>query len=242
MDLISAKKLCVDSRVKQACFNLKKDEVLGLIGPNGAGKSTLLNSLAGLQKFTGELHINGQTFDSLPPKKRAQLVGLQPQTANSIWSLSVADIVGLGRIPWGDTNKMAIQNAMKKAKITEFSERRIDHLSGGERARVWLARTFAGEPLILLSDEPIASLDIHFQLEVMKVLKSYAGEHHGVIVALHDLSLAARFCDRLCLMHKGEIVAQGTAEEVLTKSLLSKVYGVEVEVNLQHSPPIISAK
>jgi len=242
MDLISASKLSVDSRVKQACFNLKKGEVMGLIGPNGAGKSTLLNSLAGLEKFTGELHINGQDFDSLPAKQRARLIGLQPQTMDSIWSLSVNDIVSLGRIPWGDTNNDAIQRAMKKAKVTEFAERRIDHLSGGERARVWLARAFAGEPLILLSDEPIASLDIHFQLEVMKVLKSYAQEHHGVIVALHDLSLAARFCDRLCLMHKGEIVSLGTAKEVLTKSILSDAYGVDVEVNLEHSPPIILAK
>lgn len=242
MDLISAINLSVDSRVKQACFNLKKGEVLGLIGPNGAGKSTLLNSLAGLEKFTGELQINEQAFESLAPKQRARLVGLQPQTMDSIWSLSVSDIVSLGRIPWGDSNNDAIQSAMKKAKVTEFAERRIDHLSGGERARVWLARAFAGEPLILLSDEPIASLDIHFQLEVMKVLKSYAQEQHGVIVALHDLSLAARFCDRLCLMHKGEIVSQGSAKEVLTQSLLSEAYGVDVEVNLEHSPPIILAK
>ena len=114
--------------------------------------------------------------------------------------------------------------------------------TGGERARVWLARVLAGEPLIFLSDEPIANLDIHYQLEVMKILKSYAEEQHGVIVALHDLSLAARFCDRLCLMHKGEIVAQGTTAEVLTESLLNRVYSVVADIDLQRSPPIVLAK
>lgn len=242
MALISATSLCVDSRVKSVSFDLHTGEVLGLIGPNGAGKSTLLNTLAGLEQSSGEVSIDGQVFDSLPAKQRARLVGLQPQSLNSVWSLSVADVVALGRMPWGDSDSAAIQGAMQRAGVSELAQRSIDHLSGGERARVWLARVFAGEPKALLSDEPIASLDIHYQLEVMEVLKAYANEGNGVMVALHDLSLAARFCDRLCLMQAGEMVAQGSPAEVLTAPLLSRVYGVEVEVNLEYSPPIVLPK
>ncbi len=240
--LVSASNLSVDTRVKSVSFSLDKGEVLGLIGPNGAGKSTLLNSLAGLEQGSGEVRIDGQAFDSLPAKRRARLLGLQPQSLNSVWSLSVADVVALGRMPWGDSDAKAIQNAMQRAGVSELAQRSIDHLSGGERARVWLARVFAGEPLALLSDEPIASLDIHYQLEVMEVLKAYANEGNGVMVAMHDLSLAARFCDRLCLMQAGEMVAKGSPAEVLTESLLSRVYGVEVEVNLEHNPPIVLPK
>ena len=242
MALISVNNLSIDTRVKSVSFDLHKGEVLGLIGPNGAGKSTLLNSLAGLEQSSGAVSIDGQTFDSMPAKHRARLVGLQPQSLNSVWSLTVADVVALGRMPWGDADAEAIENAMQRAGVSELAQRSIDHLSGGERARVWLARVFAGEPKALLSDEPIASLDIHYQLEVMEVLKAYANEGNSVMVALHDLSLAARFCDRLCLMQVGEMVAQGSPAEVLAAPLLSQVYGVAVEVNLEHNPPIVLPK
>ncbi|VAW88963.1 hypothetical protein MNBD_GAMMA17-1965, partial [hydrothermal vent metagenome] len=128
------------------------------------------------------------------------------------------------------------------AGVADFATRNIDHLSGGERARVWLARVLAGEPQLLLADEPIASLDIHYQLAVMQVLKQYAQESRGVIVAIHDLSLAARFCDRLCLMHHGKMIAIGTPAEVLTEKLLSTAYGVPVDIDLERDPPVVLPK
>lgn len=239
MALISVKQLTVDHRVQAVSFELHKGEVLGLIGPNGAGKSTLLNTLSGLEKSVGEIFINGQNIEDIPVRQRARIIGLQPQSVNSAWSLSVEDVVALGRMAWGDHDDRVVQQAMERAEVTEFSQRNINHLSGGERARVWLARVFAGQPQILLSDEPVASLDIHYQIAVMDVLQTYAREGHAVMIALHDLSLAARYCDRLCLMHEGRIIAQGEPRVVLTEELLMTAYGVAVDVDLDRHPPIV---
>ena len=242
MALIETHKLSVDTRLKSVSFNLENGEMLGLIGPNGAGKSTLLNSLAGLVPTVGTINLNGNDFDSFTPKQRARIIGLQPQTVSSAWSIRVSDVVALGRIPWGDNDTHIIQQAMLRTGVTDFAHREIDHLSGGERARVWLARVLAGQPEALLVDEPVANLDIHYQLAVMDVLKHYADEGHGVIVAIHDLSLAARYCNRLCLLHQGKLVALGTPAEVLTESLLQSVYGVAVDVELDREPPVVLAR
>ena len=239
MALISAHNINVDTRVINASLELHPGEMLGVIGPNGAGKSTLLNALAGIIEYTGGININDHASHTFDSKQRAQLVGLLPQSVNSAWSINVSDVVELGRLPWGDNNTDAIQQAMKWAAIEVFSERKIDELSGGERARVWLARVLAGQPKVLLADEPIANLDIHYQVSVMDVLKNYTAENHGVIVAIHDLSLAARYCDRLCLMNQGKIIAIGTPSEVLEEELLANTFGIAVNVNLDHNPPIV---
>jgi len=242
MALISTQSLKVDSRIRDLSFELHRGEVLGLIGPNGAGKSTLLHALVGLEDYLGSIECDDRAFDNYTRNQRARLIGLQPQTINSAWPISVRDVVSLGRIPWGDEDSNAVDHAMQLADITDFSERRVDHLSGGERARVWLARVLAGQPQVLLADEPVANLDIHFQLSVMDVLKNYAAQSHGVIVALHDLSLAARYCDKLCLLKAGQCVAYGTSDEVLTESLLQSVYEIEVDVDLNRMPPIVLPK
>lgn len=242
MALISIDKLCVDQRIKNVSLELHRGELLGLIGANGAGKSTLLHAIAGLQAADGQITIEGRAAESIPPHERARIVGIQPQAVSSAWALKVSDIVALGRLPWGDENENAIERAIERAGVTEFRGRNIDHLSGGERARVWLARVLAGEPQALLVDEPIASLDIHYQLAVMEVLKHYSREAKGVMVAIHDLSLAARFCDRLCLLHHGELLAIGTPSEVLTEPLLTTAYGVPVDIDLNRNPPVVLPK
>jgi iron complex transport system ATP-binding protein len=242
MAVISARGLTVGRRLRQASFELERGELLGLLGPNGAGKSTLLNALAGVVPFQGEVAIGGQSFAALSPRRRAQLVALQPQAVTSAWSIAVRDVVALGRLPWGDEHAAAVTQAMRRANVEQFAQRKVDQLSGGERARVWLARVLAGEPQVLLADEPSANLDIHYQLAVMEVLRDYARAGHAVMVALHDLSLAARYCDRLCLLDAGGIVALGRPAEVLTEALLSQVYGVAVEVDLARQPPIVVAR
>lgn len=252
MALISIQGLSVDTRVKALSFDLHQGEVMGIIGPNGAGKSTLLNTLAGLEKFSGDIFINDEPFLSYAPTQRARLLGLQPQTVSSSWSLTVENVVALGRIPWGDREASIIQEAMDWAGVTQFAHRQINQLSGGERARVWLARVLAGKPQVLLVDEPIANLDLHYQLAVMDVLKNYAREDQSeaaqgvegqaVIVAMHDLSLAARFCDQFCLMSQGKLVAKGSPAEVLTQSLLSDTYGIPVDVDLHRDPPVVLPK
>ncbi len=240
--LLSIKKVSISKRVDSVTFDHKHGELLGLIGANGAGKSTLLHALAGLETYSGEIRLDGRTLSAIPPHERARMVGFQPQATSSAWSLTVTDIVALGRMPWGDEKRTAIEQAMERTGISALATRNIDHLSGGERARVWLARVLAGEPQLLLSDEPIASLDIHYQLAVMEVLKQYTQEDRGVIVAIHDLSLAARFCDRLGLMYRGEMIAIGTPKEVLTEKLLSTAYGVPVDIDLERTPPVVLPK
>ena len=242
MALISTESLTVDSRVRSLSVELHRGEVLGLIGPNGAGKSTFLHTLVGLENHAGEIICDDLAFENYSRNQRARLIGLQPQIINSAWPISVRDVVTLGRIPWGDEDSNAVDHAMQLAGIADFAGRRVDHLSGGERARVWLARVLAGQPQILLADEPVANLDIHFQLSVMDVLKNYAAQNHGVIVALHDLSLAARYCDKLCLLKEGECAAYGTPDRVLTESLLQSVYEIEVDVDLNRMPPIVLPK
>jgi len=242
MALISTQSLTVDTRVKALSVELHRGEVLGLIGPNGAGKSTFLHALVGLESYAGKAESEGEDLDTYTRIQRAQLIGMHPQIISSAWPISVKDVVTLGRIPWGDEDETIIHEAMESAGIKEFSDRRVDHLSGGERARVWLARVLAGQPQVLLADEPVANLDIHYQLSVMDVLKKYAAQAHGVVVALHDLSLAARYCDKLCLLKEGECVAHGTPEEVLNESLLHSVYGVEVDVDLNRQPPVVLPK
>ncbi len=239
MALISTDNLTVEQRLKALSLELHRGELLGLIGANGAGKSTLLHAIAGLLPAAGDITIEGRATNSIPPHERARVVGIQPQAVSSAWSLTVQDIVALGRMPWGDEDETAIERAIERAGVVAFRDRNIDHLSGGERARVWLARVLAGEPEALLVDEPIASLDIHYQLAVMEVLKNYSREQHGVIVAIHDLSLAARFCDRLCLLDKGEMVAIGIPSEVLTEARLSTAYGVPVDIDLERNPPVV---
>lgn len=242
MALISIQSLTVDRRIKSLSLEVQAGEVLGLIGPNGAGKSTLLNTLAGLEEYQGSLLLEGKPTESYSAKQKARLIGLQPQQVSSAWSITVSDVVALGRIPWGDNDANVIKQAMHYAGVTEFADRAIDHLSGGERARVWLARVLAGQPQALLVDEPVASLDIHYQLAVMDLLKAYAQEGKAVVVALHDLGLAARYCDRLCLLDKGELVSYGLPGEVLTGEKLKSVYGVDVDIDLQRQPPIVIPK
>lgn len=242
MAMISVRHLHIAQRIADISFALDAGEMLGVIGPNGSGKSTLLQSLAGILEYQGRIDFDGHAVESLTPRQRAQRIGLLPQSCESAWSLSVEDIVALGRLPWGDQDPDAIQCAIDQAGVRELLGRKVDRLSGGERARVWLARVLAGQPRLLLADEPIASLDLYYQRSVMEVLRQYAKAEQGVILAIHDLSLAARYCDQLCLMHHGKVYAWGTPGTVLTEANLSAVFKVPVHVNLDSDPPIIAPR
>ena len=239
MALIEAQHVYVEQRIADVSFTLEDGEMLGIIGPNGSGKSTLLQVLAGILPYQGNINYTGQRLAALSPRQRAQHIGLLPQSCDSAWSLTVADVVALGRLPWGDEDAEAIGEAIIKSDIAPLLKRKIDQISGGERARVWLARVLAGQPRLLLADEPIASLDLRHQRSVMEVLRSQATNLRAVIVALHDLSLAARYCDTLCLMQGGQILAYGRPQEVLTEANLAKVFEIEVHVDLNANPPVI---
>ncbi len=242
MAVMSIKNLGVENRLQSVDFDLQQGEVLGLIGPNGAGKSTLLSALAGLVDFSGEVELKDNSLKSLSANNRARSIALQPQFVESAWALSVHDVVSLGRLPWGDSDQSIIQAAMHQANVTELANRHVDELSGGEKARVWLARVMANQPEVLLVDEPVANLDIHYQQDVMSLLRDYAQSGHAVIIAIHDLSLAAKYCDRLCLLDQGEMVETGKVGDVLTEEILCSVFNTDVFINLKSEPPIVLAK
>lgn len=240
--MIKITNLSVENRLQAVNLDIQKGEVFGLIGPNGAGKSSLLNAICGLITSSGEIFLNNANIDELSPTEKAQKIAMQPQFVETAWALSVHDVVSLGRIPWGDSNQQIIQSAMQQANVNELSSRHVDELSGGEMARVWLARVLANQPQVLLMDEPVANLDIHYQQAVMRLLSKYAASGHTVIIAIHDLSLAAKYCDRLCLLDNRNVIKTGRVDEVLTATILSSVFHTDVFIDLQCTPPVVLAK
>lgn len=215
--------------------------VVGLIGPNGAGKTTLLRTLLGLVRPSqGQVSLNGRPLGKVPPRERAQTMAYLPQGGTVAWSLDVMDLVSLGRLPHqsgggrGDAEGGdAVARAMAATGIEHLARRSVQDLSGGERARVMLARALGGEPAVLLADEPVAALDPYHQLAVMELLVARARAGVAVVVVMHDLGLAARFCDRLVLLNEGRVVGNGAPAAVLMPGALAKTYQVEAVVG-QH--------
>lgn len=216
--------------------SLNSGELVGLIGPNGAGKSSLLKAILGLVHIEhGSVNYNDQNINLLPLKERAKILSYSAQGAPVHWPLTVENIVTLGRLPhmhpWrtlsvGDA--AIVQAALNETDTMHLKDRSVMTLSGGERARVLLARALATQANFLLADEPTASLDPSHQLQIMNILKIQAQSGKGVCVVLHDLSLASRYCDRLILLHEGRLVAEGTPEQVLTDERLDQVFGIKV--------------
>src|SRR5690606_3594643 len=187
VDLISIQHLGVGQRLMDINLTLKAGEMLGVIGANGAGKSTLLHCLAGIQDHQGEIHLAGTAIRTIPERQRAQQLGFLPQSNSSAWALTVRDVISLGRLPWGD------DKAAAAAGVDAWLDRQVDQLSGGQQARVWLARVLAGQPRVILADEPVASLDLFQQQNVLRLLRRYAQSGRAVMLSVHDLSLAARY-------------------------------------------------
>lgn len=219
----------------QVDCEIRGGELVGLLGPNGAGKTTLLRTLAGLETARrGRVQLLQQPIGDYTPVDRARRLAYMPQGGQCHWPLSVGQVVALGRLPhrapWGQipaSDRQAVQRAMIAADVAALADRPTTELSGGERTRVLLARALAVESQLLLVDEPTAGLDPAHQLAVMGVLKSRAQSGSGVVVVLHDLTLAARFCDRLVLLAEGRVVVEGAPRQVLTAEYLQRVYAIE---------------
>ena len=215
-------------------LSLSSGHLVALVGPNGAGKTTLLRALAGLIPSDGAIHVGGDALAALSLRERAKRFGYLPQGHMVHWPLPARDIVALGRYPHGATDPArlsprdaeAVLRAMQAADVTEFSERRVTELSGGERSRVALARVFAVEAPIILADEPTASLDPRHQIDVMKGLRRAADTGVLVIVVTHDLGLAARFADHVLVLSSGRLVSQGAPGAALSEAVMADVFRI----------------
>lgn len=230
-------------------FAAPSGRITGLIGPNGAGKSTLLSALLGLVPANGAARFDEQNLPSMPRRDRARLVAFVEQSASTEERLSVQDVVALGRIPfeaaWQSSpspdDDAIIANALVDTEMAHFATRRFDTLSGGEQQRVHLARALAQQPRLLLLDEPTSHLDIRAQLQLLALLRRKAASGMTVLLALHDLNLAARFCDHLVVLSAGHRIAEGPPAEILTPQLLLAVYGVRARLvpDGKNNPPLI---
>ncbi len=213
---------------------VRPGEVLGLIGPNGAGKTTLLRVLAALlAPDRGSVDYDGATARQLGRATLARRVAFLAQGGEAPAALSVEALVGLGRLPHrrpfaeaGEADRQAVARALALCDVADFAGRAVGTLSGGERRRVLLARALAVEAPYLLADEPLAGLDPQHQLDSLQLLRRISRDGTGVVVVLHDLTLAARFCDRLLLLDRGRRVADGPAADVLDDVRLAQVFGV----------------
>ena len=210
-------------------------QVTAVLGPNGAGKSTLLGCMAGLLRAShGTVDLDGTPLTALAADERARCMAFLPQIPEISWPVDVATLVALGRIPFlhrasDAENEAAVQRAMQATRTTQWSQRTVTTLSGGERARVLLARVLAGESNWILADEPFAGLDPAHQFEAADLLRSLAELGRGVVLTIHDLALAARIADRVVVLHRGRVVADGAPEAALTPPTLREVYGIDAQ-------------
>lgn len=209
--------------------------ITGLLGPNGSGKTSFLHVLSGLRSpVEGTVTVDGEDLHAMPARTRAQRVAMLEQHVATGLDLSVHDVVELGRIPhrgrWpglSGEGAQAIAEAMRVGRVADLADRSWATLSGGEQQRVQLARALAQEPDLLVLDEPTNHLDLGHQLDFLKTVR---GLGLTTVAALHDLDLAAAFCDRLIVMNRGRVVAEGPVADVLTAQLVDSVYGVRAHV------------
>ncbi|RMA82374.1 ABC transporter ATP-binding protein [Umboniibacter marinipuniceus] len=240
MALVSLKNVCLDQRLRSVSLTINKGEVVGIIGPNGAGKSTLIKALTGLlPPEHGTIELLDKVLSTYSAQERGRLISWIPQSIETNWPISVHDAVELGTLIHGD--HAAIDRALVKADLVSLANRQLDSLSGGELARVWFARALASDATLLLADEPVAALDPRYQLELLSRIRAEATAAKAVVVVLHDLQLAAQFCDRLLLIHEGAVIADGSPERVLNSAELKSSFGVSFQVDFDQSPPLIRA-
>ncbi|ODC04444.1 iron-hydroxamate transporter ATP-binding subunit [Terasakiispira papahanaumokuakeensis] len=220
-------------------LNLQGGQVHGLIGHNGSGKSTLLKLLARQQpRSSGEITFDGRSLDDWRPREFARQVAYLPQQLPESGALLGKELVAFGRYPWrgllGRQNaedRHQIERAMALTHTEAFADRPVGLLSGGERQRLWLAMLLAQQSRFLLLDEPLSALDIAHQVDVLKLIQKLTRELDlGVVIVLHDINMAARYCDNLVALHQGRLLEQGPPATLMTNEVLARIYGLPLQV------------
>nr|WP_255548210.1 ATP-binding cassette domain-containing protein [Erythrobacter ani] len=219
---------------KRVLENVRADlapgTITAIVGPNGAGKSSLLLALTGLiEPVSGHVELDDHRLDAMSPADRAKALGFLPQHAEIAWDVAVENVVALGRLPHRDRGSAAIEAAIDELELQPLRHRPASQLSGGERARVLLARVLAGEPRWILADEPLAALDLAHQLNLVSNLKQRARAGQGVVIVLHDLALAMNHADRAIVLHEGRLAASGAVEGALSQEMIRRCWGVEAK-------------
>lgn len=226
--MLVARDLAVAGRLHPASAALVPGQLTAICGPNGAGKSTLLAALAGLADAAGgSVLLDDAPLSAMPARSRAQAIGYLPQSPEVAWDVSVEVLVALGRLPWpGTAGQAAIDHALAAMGLEALRHRPVSALSGGERARALLARVLAGTPRWLLADEPLAMLDLAHAASLMELLRATARGGAGVVVVLHDLAMAMNHADRVLVLDRGRLVADGPPEEALSPGRIAETWGV----------------
>jgi iron complex transport system ATP-binding protein len=231
------------SALQNVNWSIEEGEWWGIIGPNGSGKSTLLQLISGVDKITsGELMIRGRHVSKYSRRELSQMVAVLQQDGLPAINYPVRDIIEMGRFPFqdwlgrdhGKNSTTIVDDIMNRLQLIDLGDRPLDELSGGQRQRVALGKVMAQEPQILLLDEPTTYLDIYHQLQFMELVANWRKETGITVIAvLHDLNLAAQFCDKLLVIQEGEVVGIGTPDQILTEDNIRQVYEVDPTV-VQH--------
>ncbi len=210
--------------------SLDPGTITAIVGPNGAGKSSLLMTLAGLlEPGEGSVALDGQPLADMPARARAIALGYLPQDGDVAWDVAVETLVALGRMPFGDNLVEPVEKAIAALELGDLRNRPVSRLSGGEKARVLLARVLAGEPRWVLADEPLAALDLAHQLNLIGHLRRSARGGTGIVIVLHDLALAMNHADRVLVLDHGTLVGDGPPQDALTPDTIKQVWGARVE-------------
>jgi iron complex transport system ATP-binding protein len=225
--------------LKDVSLSLDDRSVLVVVGPNGAGKTTLIRALSGVvPAASGRISFEGRDLLGLSNSKRAQIFAVVPQARNLPPAFTAWETVALGRTPhlnWlgqaSRTDEEIVREAMRQTDTFSLAQRRVGELSGGEQQRLILARALAQKPRVLLLDEPVTHLDLHYQITILDQIRALAKEKNlGVLAVLHDINMAVRFADQAALLVGGKVVAAGTPAEVLSPALLSEAYDLPREI------------
>lgn len=224
--------------LRDVTLTVAPGELVGLVGPNGAGKSTLLKVVSGLWPGAdGSITLCDKPLKQYTARKVARVIAQVPQITALDFPFSVRQIVTMGRNPHlsrfeleTERDRRIVNEAMQRTRTLDLADRLISTLSGGERQRVLIARALTQEPRLLLLDEPTANLDLQHELGIFDLIRDLIQRDAlGSLVAIHDLELAARFCDRLLLLHQGRVLAEGSPTEVLTPEILHRAYGIKTQ-------------